>query len=68
MLNCLSSKETRLQGDALKPKFSKSKTEIPKQFGMTKNESPTPVFMLNSFQHLVILKMFYVKITLPHFE
>jgi len=35
------SKEPRLQGGALKPKFSRTKTEIPKQVRDDKNENQT---------------------------
>jgi hypothetical protein len=35
------SKEPRLRGEALKPKFSKPKTEIPKQVRDDKNECQT---------------------------
>jgi len=47
------SKEPRPQGGALKPKFIKPKTEIPKQVRDDKKRDPNPLVMLNSFQHLV---------------
>jgi hypothetical protein len=48
-----SSKLPRPQSGALKPKFLKPKTEIPKQVRDDTKRDPNPVVMLNSFQHLV---------------
>ena len=47
------SKEPRPQGGALKPKFFKPRTEIPKQVRDDKKREPNPAVMLNLFQHLV---------------
>jgi len=53
MLPIKHNKEPRPQGGALKPKFSKPKTEIPKQVRDDKTLDPNPVVMLNLFQHLI---------------
>jgi hypothetical protein len=44
-------KEPRPHGGALKPKFSKPKTEIPNQVRDDKTQEQNPVVMLNLFQH-----------------
>ena len=44
----------------LRPKLLKSKTEIPKQVRDDKNEISTFSVMLNLFQHLVMMNMFYM--------
>ena len=49
----MSNKEPRPQGGALKPKFSKSKTQIPNQVRDDKTQEEHPVVMLNLFQHLI---------------
>ena len=41
------SKEPRPRGGALKPKFLKPRTEIPKQVPDDKKRDPNPVVMLN---------------------
>ena len=46
--------ESRQQGGALKPKFLKPRTEIPKQVRDDKKGDPNLVVMLlNSVQHLI---------------
>ncbi len=41
------------QGGALKPKFSKPKTQTPNQVRDDKTQEENPVVMLNLFQHLI---------------
>jgi hypothetical protein len=54
MVKCQKNKEPH-KGGALKPKFLKPKTEIPKQVRDDIYGDSTFIVMLNSFQHLMVI-------------
>jgi hypothetical protein len=51
VLGRLKIKNPATQGGALKPKFSKPKTQTPNQVRDDKTQEENPVVMLNLFQH-----------------